>query len=69
MLAHNNKFNGRLYAFPLNDSLDASLIQISEGISQGFRDCQFPSQHPIQANINDSHEVIERFVWNSMSGF
>jgi hypothetical protein len=48
------------------DSLDASLFLTSEGIFWDFRDCQFPSQRPDQASINDSHEAIGHFVWNSM---
>jgi len=50
------------------DSLDVSLVLISEGIFRDFRGCQFPSQRPNQASINDSHEAIEHFVWNSMFG-
>jgi len=52
----------------LNDSLAASLVQISGGIFQDFQGCQFQGQHPIEANIDGSREAIERFVWNSMSG-
>jgi hypothetical protein len=64
----NERINGRLPAVRLNDPSDASLIQISAGIFQDIRDCQFQGRHPNQASINDSHEAIEHFVLSSMSG-
>jgi len=47
--------------------IDVSLLFLtSEGISQDFQDYQFLNQHPVPANINESREAIEHFVWNSM---
>jgi hypothetical protein len=37
---------------------------ISKDIFEGFRGYQFQDQHPILANINDTREATERFVWN-----
>jgi hypothetical protein len=40
------------------------LFLISEGIFEDSRGCQFLDQHPILANIDDSREATEHFVWN-----
>ena len=45
---------------------DSSYFLILTGISQDFRDYQFLDRYPNQASINDIHEAIEHFVWNSM---
>jgi len=58
--------NQGLCAVQLNGLKDASSsFSISEGIFEDFRDYQFLNQHLILANINDSREAIERFVWSS----
>ena len=65
----NDEVSGGLRPVRWSDLLDASLLfLISRGIFQDSQDYQFPSQRLNQASTGDSHEAIERFVWNSMSG-
>ncbi len=61
--SHNAEISGRpaFWAIRWIDLLNEILLaSISEDISLGFRDYQFPGPRPILASIDGNHEAVEQ---------